>query len=209
MLVFLRNIYLMIGGGEGVGVPILPKGVIKIVFSALESLLFRQRVTLWILWCTTRRSRRSRRSMIRKIFLTKLRYLYPFLYIFLIWVIAFILMVALMCCLLDFGVDTCQCYFFLFFKSLNHLSRLFTLQDSTCHLVDKSVTNQTNSLVAEPGTNSYLLKELRYWSAILKLCFFTTSWNFCWMKMKRFILKKSLAPGLCLNVRILDQFWKE
>merc|ERR1712012_771865 len=37
------------------------------------------------------------------------------------------------------------------------------IKDSTCHLVDKSVTNQTNSLVAEPGTNSYLLKELSGW----------------------------------------------
>jgi len=37
------------------------------------------------------------------------------------------------------------------------------IKDTTCHLVDKSVTNQTNSLVAEPGTNSYLLKELSGW----------------------------------------------
>ena len=55
-----------------------------------------------------------------------------------------------------------------FFLTFPHLKFLcihhfhVIAQDTTCHLVDKSVTNQTNSLVAEPGTNSYLLKELRY-----------------------------------------------
>ena len=35
------------------------------------------------------------------------------------------------------------------------------VQDNTCHLVDKSVAEQQNSLVADLGTTSYTLLPLR------------------------------------------------
>ena len=43
------------------------------------------------------------------------------------------------------------------------------VQDKTCHLVDKSVVERQNSLVADLGTTSYTLLPLRYLLQIVKI----------------------------------------
>ena len=43
------------------------------------------------------------------------------------------------------------------------------VQDNTCHLVDKSVAEQQNSLVADLGTTSYTLLPLRYFLQNVKI----------------------------------------